>query len=199
MEAPMRTLIIMLAGLLLAPSEAGAQARTSYEPGLLRPVSATPADAVVTTPGGRVVTTPADRVATTPADAVATTPQLVLAGAGGATVGLLLGTAVIGIPLGLALPATDDELSTPGFIAGSQIGQAVATAAAVHLANGRRGNFRQSFYNSLLIAAAGTALLWTGDLDSILSSHRPAVLVAVPLIQLMSAIHTERAGAAPVR
>jgi hypothetical protein len=120
--------------------------------------------------------------------------SLAASGVLGGAAGWILGTVAIGIPLAHALPATDDNLSTPGLIIGFELGQALGIASGVHLANGRRGDFRKSLYLSAAAAALGTALLWTDDFDAVFETPRSQViLIAVPLVQLTSSIYSARA------
>lgn len=122
--------------------------------------------------------------------------SLAAGGVIGGAAGWILGTVALGIPLAHALPATDDGLSTPGVIIGLQVGQALGIATGVHRANARRGEFRKSLYVAAAAAAFGMATLWTDDFDEVFEAPRSqAILVAVPLVQLISSIHFARAGA----
>lgn len=122
--------------------------------------------------------------------------SLVAGGVIGGAAGWILGTVAIGLPLAHALPATDDGLSTPGVIIGLQVGQALGIATGVHRANARRGEFEKSLYVAVAAAALGMATLWTDDFDEVFETRRSqTILVAVPVVQLISSIHFARARA----
>jgi hypothetical protein len=122
--------------------------------------------------------------------------SLAASGVLGGAAGWILGTVAIGFPLARALPATDDDRSTPGVIIGFEIGQALGIATGVHLANGRRGDFRKSLYLSAAAAALGTALLWTDDFDAVFETRRSqAILITVPVVQIIASIYSARSTA----
>lgn len=128
------------------------------------------------------------------------TARLAASGVGGGAAGWVVGFITLGIPLARTNPLgrdheLDDGLWTPGFVIGFEIGEALAIPAAVHVANGRRGDLRRSLLASSVLGAAGTLFLWTGNFDSVFESPgRRAVLVGVPVAQLISSIYFERRG-----
>lgn len=127
------------------------------------------------------------------------TERLVAAGLAGGAAGWVLGAIAIGGPLARTNPLGSDQLDdglwTPGIVIGFETGQAIGIPAAVHLANGRRGNLRASLYASFALAVAGTMLLWTEDFDAVFERpSRQLVLIAVPVAQLITSIAIERHG-----
>jgi hypothetical protein len=124
---------------------------------------------------------------------------LVVAGVAGAAAGWIVGGIAVGVPLARSNPfgsdALDDGAWTPGLLMGLQMGQAVGIPVAVHLANGRQGDLRASLATSAALAAVGTVLLWTEDFDALFERPgRQAVLVAIPVAQLITSIWFERRG-----
>lgn len=113
----------------------------------------------------------------------------------GGAVGVIAGSIAIGLPLAYALEPTDDDLSTPGIIIGLQLGQALGIPTGVHLARGRRGKYGRALLLSAAAAAIGTALLWTDDFDAVFEDRRnQVVLIAVPIVQLITSIHVARSS-----
>lgn len=125
------------------------------------------------------------------------TSTLVNRGVIGGVLGWVAGAVVVGLPLAVANPFNsrqlDDGSWTPGLVIGFESGQAVGIPLAVHRANGGRGDLRKSLLASFALAAVGTALLWTDDLDAVFESPRhQAVLLAIPVAQVISSIYFER-------
>ena len=120
----------------------------------------------------------------------------------GGAVGWTAGALAVGGPLArwnpLGSEALDDGLWTPGIVIGFELGQALAIPLAVHVANGRQGDLRRSLAASLAIGALGTLLLWTDDFDAVFETRRrQAVLLAVPVAQILTSIALERRGRRP--
>jgi hypothetical protein len=104
---------------------------------------------------------------------------LALAGLGGMAVGVL-GGGLIGIGFD-----DDDGLdAADGAFVGAVAGTSLAIPAAVHLANGRRGNLGRSILVSALV---GGVLLGTGW-----AAESGELVVAAPIGQLISAVIIER-------
>jgi hypothetical protein len=74
-----------------------------------------------------------------------------------------------------------------GVIYGGVAGGSALLPLGVHLANGRRGNYGASLLASLGIGAAGLAVA--------VASQEGAVMLAVPVLQLISSIAIERGTA----
>jgi hypothetical protein len=74
-----------------------------------------------------------------------------------------------------------------GLVYGGVAGGSALLPLGVHLANGRRGNYGASLLSSLGIGAAGLAVAF--------ASNEGAVMLAVPVLQLVSSIAIERATA----
>jgi hypothetical protein len=109
---------------------------------------------------------------------------LALGGLGAATVGTFAG-AVLGARLTTRYPCEDCGLE--GLVYGGVAGGSALLPLGVHLANGRRGNYGASLAASLGIGAAGLAVA--------VASREGAVMLTVPVLQLVSAIAIERATA----
>jgi hypothetical protein len=104
---------------------------------------------------------------------------LALAGLGGMAVGVL-GGGLIGIGFD-----DDDGLdAADGAFVGAVAGSALAIPAAVHLANGSRGDLGQSILVSALV---GGVLLGTGW-----AAESGELVLAAPIGQLISAVIIER-------
>ncbi len=104
---------------------------------------------------------------------------LALAGLGGMAVGVL-GGGLIGIGFD-----DDDGLdAADGAFVGAVAGTSLAIPAAVHLANGRRGNLGRSILVSALV---GGVLLGTGW-----AAESAELVLAAPIGQLISAVIIER-------
>lgn len=119
-----------------------------------------------------------------PADGGHSTPRLVVGGLLGGGVGLGLGALVVGALGGGDTLCGDDPCGFAEAIFGAIGGVVTLLPLGVHLANGRRGNYGLSLLASAGIAAAGLALAGGGD--------HGEVLVAVPVLQLVSSILIER-------
>ena len=109
---------------------------------------------------------------------------LALGGLGAATVGTFAG-AVIGSRLTTRYPCENCGLE--GLVYGGVAGGSALLPLGVHLANGRRGNYGTSLLTSLGIGAAGLAVA--------VASQEGAVMLTVPVLQLVSSIAIERATA----
>lgn len=125
------------------------------------------------------------------------TERLARGGILGAGAGWLAGALAVGIPLAHTNPfgsgQLDDDAWTPGLVIGFELGQALAIPLAVHRANEGRGQLREAMLTSLALGVAGTVLLWTDDLDALFEApSRQAVLIAVPVAQIVSSIYFAR-------
>ncbi len=109
---------------------------------------------------------------------------LALGGLGTATVGTFAGAA-IGAKITTRYPCEDCGLE--GLIYGGVAGGSALLPLGVHLVNGRRGNYGASLLASLGIGAAGLAVA--------VASQEGAVMLTVPVLQLVSSIVIERATA----
>jgi hypothetical protein len=107
-----------------------------------------------------------------------------LGGLGAATLGTFTG-AVIGAKLTTRYPCEDCGLE--GLVYGGVAGGSALLPLGVHLANGRRGTYGASLLASLGIGAAGLAVA--------VASDQGAVMLTVPVLQLVSSIAIERATA----
>jgi hypothetical protein len=104
---------------------------------------------------------------------------LFLAGAGGMIAGAL-GGGFIGVQID-----EDSGLdAAEGAIIGGLIGTTLATPAAVHLANGRRGNLGRSVLVSALVGGGIFALGWAAESGEL--------VLAAPLAQLITSVVIER-------
>ena len=164
----MRNSTLVLALLLAAPVALLAQHRA---PGFVA------WQAPVVSPSGRA----ADMA---PSGGNRSTPRLVLGGVLGGGVGLGLGALVGGALGGGDTLCGDDPCGLAEAIFGAIGGEVTLLPLGVHLANGRRGNYLLSLLASAGVAAGGLALAGGGD--------RGEVLVAVPVLQLVSSILIER-------
>jgi hypothetical protein len=100
----------------------------------------------------------------------------VLAGAGGA---------LAGGAIGARLTDTCEDCALEGLAYGLVAGWSTAAPLGVHLANGRKGNYGEALFASLAVGAAGFgATLATGE---------GAIMIAVPVMQLVSSIAIEGA------
>jgi hypothetical protein len=106
----------------------------------------------------------------------------VLGGLGAATAGTF-GGAVIGSRITTKYPCEDCGLE--GLIYGAVIGESAMLPLGVHLANGHRGNYGASLLASLGIGAAGLA--------AAVATQEGAIMLSVPVLQLVSSIAIERA------
>lgn len=122
------------------------------------------------------------------ARAPASTIRLVLGGAAGALYGLYLGGYAgahidrWGERAGHWDPCYECWLTTR-VVVGGLIGETLLLPLGVHLANGRRGSYRESALSSLLVAAIGLGAAFPTS---------GAALIAVPLVQLHTSIRDER-------
>ena len=112
-----------------------------------------------------------------------------LGGVGGAIVGAPVGV-VAGMLAGVAVAhigtCNGSECSLPTALAGAAVGEAVGVAVGAHLGSGRRGNLVASVVTSAGIAGAGALVLRRP------SPASPAVAIAIPVLQLLSALAFER-------
>jgi hypothetical protein len=106
---------------------------------------------------------------------------LALGGLGAATVGTF-GGALVGAKATTRYPCEDCGLE--GLIYGGVAAGSTLLPLGVHLANGRRGNYRAALLASLGIGAAGLGVA--------IASQEGAVMLAVPVLQLVSSIAIER-------
>ncbi len=104
---------------------------------------------------------------------------LALAGVGGMAVGIF-GGALIGIGID-----DDRDLDTAeGAVVGAVAGSSLAIPAAVHLANGSRGNLGRSMLVSALVGGALLGAGWAAESGEL--------ILAAPIGQLISAVIIER-------
>ena len=127
----------------------------------------------------------------------ASTERLAWGGILGAGAGWLAGALAVGVPLAYTNPfgsdQLDDEAWTPGLVIGFELGQALAIPLAVHHANEGKGQLHEAMLASMALGVAGTVLLWTDDLDALFEERtRPAVLIVVPVAQIVSSIYFAR-------
>jgi hypothetical protein len=111
------------------------------------------------------------------------TVALVLGGLAGGAVGYV-GGGLVGYAIDARDCGSDDWFcGLGGFVLGAAIGEATLLPLGVHLANGSRGNYGQATLLSFGIVAGGMlmALVTT-----------PAVLLAVPVVQLITSVDIER-------
>lgn len=114
------------------------------------------------------------------------TPALVggglLAGAAGAAAGGVIGALVTG-----------DDGEDLDFLAGAAVGVAVGEGLGlplgVHLAAGRRGSYTKAALVSLALAGAGLVALQATHWEA---PAAPAIVIAVPVGQLVASIRNER-------
>lgn len=124
-----------------------------------------------------------------PADTVHySTGRLASAGVVGGIVGFVAGGFVVGSALAGVTDCEGDGLCGLGnFLYGGLFGESLGLAAGIHLANGRRGKWHHAAAASLAVAALGVGVAAALD--------EPAVLLAVPVGQLMAGIAAERSSA----
>jgi hypothetical protein len=106
---------------------------------------------------------------------------LTLGGLGAATLGTFAGAA-LGARVTTRYPCEDCGLE--GLIYGGVAGGSTLLPLGVHLANGRRGNYGAALLASLGIGAAGLGVA--------IASQEGAVMLSVPVLQLVSSIAIER-------
>ena len=126
---------------------------------------------------------------TTPAqDALAPVPDsstaksqgtLALAGFGGMAVGVLVGSLI-----GIEIDDGEDLDTAEGAVVGGLAGTSLAIPAAVHLANGSRGNLGRSMLVSALLGGALFGAGWALDSGEL--------IIAAPFAQLISSVIIER-------
>ena len=75
-----------------------------------------------------------------------------------------------------------------GGLLGAALGEPLGLACGVHLANGRRGNAKYGAVASFLPAVVGVGVA--------LAAKEEKVLIAIPLVQLVTTVVTERTTAA---
>jgi hypothetical protein len=105
---------------------------------------------------------------------------LLLGGVLGGAAGVLGGAAI-------GVKATQDDCENcffNGLVYGSVAGGSALLPLGVHLANGRRGSYGTSLLASLAIGAAG--------LGTALATNEGGVMIAVPVLQLVSSVVIER-------
>jgi len=105
--------------------------------------------------------------------------SLLLAGTGGMLVGAFGGGLI-----GAEIDGDSGLDAAEGAVIGGVIGTSLAIPAAVHLANGSRGNLRRSMLVSTLV---GGALLGLG-----IAVERGELVLAAPLAQLIASVLIER-------
>lgn len=116
-------------------------------------------------------------------------PLLTWGGVGGAVAG---GTAGVfgGMLAGIALAHTGtcsgEDCSLPAAPVGAAVGEAIGVAVGAHLGSHGRGNLALAVLASTGIAAAGALAL------SHPSSAAPAIVVAIPVLQLAAVLAIER-------
>lgn len=112
------------------------------------------------------------------------TPWLVVGGLVGGGVGLGAGALIGGILGGGDELCGDDPCGFQEAIFGAIGGEVALLPLGVHLANGRRGKYLPSLAASAAIAGLGIVLSGNGD--------HGEVMIAVPVLQLVSSILIER-------
>lgn len=112
------------------------------------------------------------------------TPWLVVGGVVGGGVGLGAGALIGGVLGGGDKICGDDPCGFQEAILGAIGGEVALLPLGVHLANGRRGKYLPALAASAAIAGLGIALSGNGD--------RGEVMIAVPVLQLVSSILIER-------
>jgi hypothetical protein len=78
-----------------------------------------------------------------------------------------------------------EDCALEGVVYGAVAGGSALLPLGVHVANGRRGNFGLSLLSSLAIGGVGLAVA--------LEANEAAVLIPVPVLQIVSSILIERA------
>jgi hypothetical protein len=114
----------------------------------------------------------------------ASTGRLILGGVIGGGVGLGAGALIGGLLGGGDKICGDDPCGFAEAVFGAVGGEVTLLPLGVHLANRRQGNYLWSLLASAGIAAGGIALSGNGD--------HGEVLIAVPVLQLVSSILIER-------
>jgi hypothetical protein len=112
----------------------------------------------------------------------ANTVRMILGGAGGGALGLVVGMAAGAVLDGPADEDCIDFCFGPGLVGGALLGEAVGMALGVHLADGRRGSLPMGLLTSAGILAVG---LFAGQ-DS------PTLILAIPVGQLIGTMTVER-------
>lgn len=113
------------------------------------------------------------------------TAALVLGGVAGAAAGMLVG-GVAGVK---SYEGHCEDCFLPGLFYGAVAGGSAALPLGVHLANGRRGSYGTSLLASLAIGGAGIGLA--------AATNEYGVMLAVPVVQLVSAVLIERRTGSP--
>ena len=104
---------------------------------------------------------------------------LALAGLGGMAVGALVGGLI-----GMEIDPDEDLDRAEGAVVGGVVGTSLAIPAAVHLANGSRGNLGRSMLVSILVGGALLGAGWAADSGEL--------VIAAPIAQLISSVIIER-------
>ncbi len=104
---------------------------------------------------------------------------LALAGLGGMAVGALVGSLI-----GIEIDDGEDLDTAEGAVVGGLAGTSLAIPAAVHLANGSRGNLGRSMLVSVLLGGALLGAGWAADSGEL--------VIAAPFAQLISSVIIER-------
>lgn len=86
--------------------------------------------------------------------------------------------------IGVAIDEDSGLDAAEGAVVGGLIGTTLAIPAAVHLANGRRGNLNRSLLFSALVGGAIFSLGWAAESGEI--------VLAAPLAQLITSVVIER-------
>jgi hypothetical protein len=121
-----------------------------------------------------------------------TDAQLVGAGIGGGAGGVLAGGAAgLAVGLSLANGCQGEDCGLVGLattIIGAGVGGSLGIPLGVHLANGRQGSYALEAAASVAIATAGVLAIAESDNRT----AQDAVMIAVPVTQLVSSILIER-------
>ena len=116
-------------------------------------------------------------------------PLFTLGGVGGAIVGAPVG-AIVGMLAGVMYAhigtCNGSECSMGAGLAGLAVGEVVGVAVGAHLGSHRRGNLAASVLTSAAIAVTGALILRHP------SDASPGVAIAIPVLQLVSALVYER-------
>ena len=116
-------------------------------------------------------------------------PLFTLGGVGGAIIGAPVGV-FAGMLAGVAFAhigtCNGSECSLGSALAGAAVGEAVGVAVGAHLGSHRRGNLVASVLTSAAIAGTGALILRHP------SDASPGVAIAIPVLQLVSALAFER-------
>jgi hypothetical protein len=108
-------------------------------------------------------------------------PRLLLGGVLGGVAGVFAG-GIVGAKL---TDGNCEDCGLEGAAYGLVVGGSALLPLGVHLANGRRGNFGRALLASLAIGAAG--------FGAALGTNRGEIMLAVPVLQLISSVAIERA------